>query len=200
MRPFLQLVLSLIVIITSAKAGGWLANRLRQPAVLGELLAGLLLGPSLLNMLYWPLLTNPSNPHLLSETVFELAELGVICLMFLAGLEIDAREMRRAGRVATLAGVSGVVVPLALGGLVAWLFGYRGSSAVFIGMILTATSVSISAQTLLEIGQLRTREGLALLGAAVIDDVLVILLLSILTALAEGTASPAAVLTVLLTP
>jgi len=96
------------------------------------------------------MLTNPSDPHLLSETVFELAELGVICLMFLAGLEIDAREMRRAGRVATLAGVSGVIVPLALGGLVAWLFGYRGSAAIFIGMILTATSVSISAQTLLE--------------------------------------------------
>ena len=63
----------------NGKAGGWLANRLRQPAVLGELLAGLLLGPSLLNMLDWPALTNPSNPHLLSETVFELAELGVIC-------------------------------------------------------------------------------------------------------------------------
>jgi Kef-type K+ transport system membrane component KefB len=198
MTPFLQLVLSLILIISGAKAGGWLANRLRQPAVLGELLVGLLLGPSLLNMFGWPLLVNADEPRLLSETIFQLAELGVVCLMFMAGMEIDAGGMRRAGRVATLVGVSGVIVPFVLGGLFALPFGYYGSSAIFIGLILTATSVSISAQTLLEIGKLRTREGLALLGAAVIDDVLVILLLSVFTALAQGTASPAAVLTVLL--
>jgi Kef-type K+ transport system membrane component KefB len=198
MTPFLQLIFSLILIITSAKVGGWLASRLRQPAVLGELLAGVLLGPSVVNMLGWPILANAHDPRLLSETIFELADLGVICLMFLAGLEIDAREMRRAGRVATLAGVSGVIVPLALGALVALPFGYRGPSAIFIGIILTATSVSISAQTLLELGQLRTRAGLALLGAAVIDDVLVILLLSLFTVLAGGGASLASMLLVLL--
>jgi len=198
MNPFLQLILALIIIITGAKAGGWLANRLRQPAVLGELVTGLLLGPSVLDLMGWPILTNPHEPHLLTETVFQLAELGVVCLMFLAGLEIDAREMRRAGRVATLAGVSGVVAPLALGWLVALPFGYRGNAAIFVGIILTATSVSISAQTLLELGVLRRREGLALLGAAVIDDVLVILLLSMFTALAGGEASSGAVLNVLL--
>jgi len=198
MSPFLQLILALIIIITGAKAGGWLANRLRQPAVLGELLVGLLLGPSLFNLMGWPMLVNAHEPHLLTETVFELAELGVVCLMFLAGLEIDPREMRRAGRVAALAGVSGVIVPLVLGGLVALPFGYRGQAALFVGVILTATSVSISAQTLLELGKLRSREGLALLGAAVIDDVLVILLLSVFTAMAEGGASPGAALNVLL--
>jgi len=198
MNPFLQLILALIIIITGAKAGGWLANRLRLPAVMGELVTGLLLGPSVLDLLGWPILANPGEPHLLTETIFQLAELGVICLMFLAGLEIDAREMRRAGRVATLAGVSGVVVPLAMGVLIALPFGYQGQAAIFIGLILTATSVSISAQTLLELGVLRSREGLALLGAAVIDDVLVILLLSIFTALAGGGASPGAVLTILL--
>jgi Kef-type K+ transport system membrane component KefB len=198
MTPFLQLILALIIIITGAKAGGWLANRLRQPAVMGELLAGLLLGPSLLNLMGWPIFSNSNEPHLLNETVFQLADLGVVCLMFLAGLEMDAQGMRRAGRVATFAGVSGVIVPLVLGGLIALPFGYRGQSAVFIGIVLTATSVSISAQTLLELGRLRTREGLALLGAAVIDDVLVILLLSVFTALASGGAGPGAVLTVLL--
>ena len=198
MTPFFQLVLSLVIIITGAKAGGWLANRLRQPAVLGELLVGLLLGPSLLNMLGWASLTNHDNPSLLAETVFEMAELGVICLMFLAGLEIDVTEMSRAGRVATLAGVSGVAVPLVLGTLTALPFGYPGPSAFFVGMILAATSVSISAQTLLEIGRLRTREGLILLGAAVIDDVLVILLLSLFTALSSGTANAGSVLMVLL--
>jgi len=198
MSPFLQLILALIIIITGAKAGGWLANRLRQPAVMGELLVGLLLGPSLFDLMGWPTLANAHEPHLLTETVFQLAELGVVCLMFLAGLEIDPREMRRAGRVAALAGVSGVIVPLVLGGLVALPFGYRGQAAIFVGVILTATSVSISAQTLLELGKLRSREGLALLGAAVIDDVLVILLLSVFTAMAEGGASPGTALNVLL--
>jgi len=157
MSPFLQLILALIIIITGAKAGGWLANRLRQPAVLGELLVGLL---------GWPMLATAQAPHLLTETVFKLAELGVVCLMFLAGLEIDPREMRRAGRVAALAGVGGVIVPLVLGGLVAVPFGYQGRAAILVGVILTATSVSSSAQTLLELGKLRSREGLALLGSA----------------------------------
>jgi Kef-type K+ transport system membrane component KefB len=196
--PFLQLVLSLIIIITGAKAGAWLANRLGQPAVLGELLVGVLLGPSVLDMLHWSALANSAEPHLLAETVEQLAELGVVCLMFLAGLEIDLREMRRSGRVATLSGVSGVVVPLALGLLVAMPFGYQGNTAIFIGLTLTATSVSISAQTLLELGKLRTREGLALLGAAVIDDVLVILLLSAFTAMAGGQASAGDILTIVL--
>jgi Kef-type K+ transport system membrane component KefB len=198
MSPFLQLILALIIIITGAKAGGWLANRLRQPAVMGELLVGLLLGPSLFDLMGWPMLANAHEPHLLTETVFQLAELGVVCLMFLAGLEIDPREMRRTGRVAALAGVSGVIVPLVLGGLVALPFGHRGQAAIFVGVILTATSVSISAQTLLELGKLRSREGLALLGAAVIDDVLVILLLSVFTAMAEGGASPGMALNILL--
>lgn len=198
MSPFLQLVFSLMVIITAAKTGGWLAVRMRQPAVLGELLIGVILGPSLLDLLHWPLLANPSEPHLLTEAVFGLAELGVVCLMFMAGLEVEIREMRRAGRVATLAGVSGVLVPLALGALAMLPFGYRGSAAFFVGIILTATSVSISAQTLLELGVLRSREGIALLGAAVVDDVLVIVLLSVFIALAASGAGLAAVPLVLL--
>jgi Kef-type K+ transport system membrane component KefB len=198
MSPFLQLILSLTIIITGAKTGGWLANRLRQPAVLGELLIGLLLGPSMIDLLHQSILINAHAPDSLQEMVYELAELGVVFLMFLAGLEIDLPEMLRAGRVSVLAGVNGVIVPLLLGGLTAFLFGYHGQSAFFVGIILTATSVSISAQTLLELGKLRTREGLTLLGAAVIDDVLVILLLSVFTALAGGGTGVDAVATVLL--
>ena len=193
MTPFLQLIFALMVIITAAKMGGWGAVRLGQPAVLGELLIGVLLGPSLLDLLHWPLLSNSVDPHLLTEAVYELAELGVICLMFLAGLEVDVREMRRTGRVAALAGVFGVIVPLALGALMVLPFGYRGQAALFVGMILTATSVSISAQTLLELGMLRSREGIALLGAAVVDDILVILLLSVVVALASSGAGAAAI-------
>ncbi len=182
MTPFLQLLLALSILIAGAKAGSWLAIRLRQPAVLGELLVGLLLGPSVLNLLEWPFL---HNPHL-EETTLQLAELGVICLMFLAGLEIDFSELLRVGRVATLSGSNGVLFPLILGALAAWLLGYALDQSIYIGTILTATSVSISAQTLIELGRLRTREGMALLGAAVVDDILVILLLSVLTALATG--------------
>jgi Kef-type K+ transport system membrane component KefB len=196
--PFLQLVFALMVIITAAKAGGWLAVRVGQPAVLGELLVGVLLGPSLLDLLHWPLLVNSVEPELLTEAIYELAELGVICLMFLAGLEVELGEMRRSGRVATMAGVIGVIVPLVLGGLAVLPFGYEGQAALFVGLILTATSVSISAQTLLELGRLRSREGVALLGAAVVDDVLVILLLSVFVALAGSGSGETGVALILL--
>ena len=182
MPPFLQLLLVLTIIITAAKTGGWLSQKLRQPAVLGELLIGLLLGPSVLDLLHAQAFSDPNLP----ETVQHLAELGVICLMFVAGLEIDLGEMRRAGRVSMAAGSVGVMVPLILGAIAAVPFGYTGLNALFIGIIFAATSVSISAQTLIELGVLRSREGMALLGAAVIDDVLVILLLSIFTALMGG--------------
>lgn len=198
MTPFLQLIFALMIIITAAKLGGWVAVRLHQPAVLGELLIGVLLGPSLFDLLHWSPLLNPAEPHLLSEAVFELAELGVVCLMFLAGLEVEVDELRRAGRVSILAGVSGVIAPLLLGALAALPFGYRGNAAFFAGIILTATSVSISAQTLLELGVLRSREGVALLGAAVVDDVLVILLLSVFLAFAASEAGLGAIPLVLL--
>lgn len=198
MTLFLHLIPALVTIIVAAKAGGWLANRLGQPAVLGELLAGLLLGPSVLDMMSWSLAANVGDARVLTATVFELADFGVVCLMFLAGLEIDLGEMLQAGHVATLTGACGVISPLIMGSLAALSFGYRGRVAVFVGIILTATSVSISAQTLLELGRLRSREGTALLGAAVIDDILVILLLSLFLALVGGGASPGVVLIVVL--
>ena len=182
MSPFLQFSLVLTIIILAAKAGGWVSVRLRQPAVLGELVAGLLLGPTFLNLFHLPPFDSPS----LEEGVLNLAELGAVLMMFIAGMEVDLREMARSGRIAGLAGILGVAVPLAMGALVAVPFGYTGDAAVFLGIILTATSVSISAQTLLELGVLRTREGLAMLGAAVVDDVLVIVLLSMFVALSAG--------------
>jgi Kef-type K+ transport system membrane component KefB len=183
MSPFLQLALALPIIVLTAKAGGWISVRLKQPAVLGELVAGLILGPTVINLLH---LAPFVDQELLTEQVENLAEIGVIFLMFVAGMEVDVREMLRSGRVSALGGALGVVVPLVLGALAALPFGYQGAEALFVGIILTATSVSISAQTLLELGVLRTREGIALLGAAVVDDVLVILLLSVFLALSGG--------------
>ena len=192
MTPFLELVLVLAILISAAKLAGALSVRLRQPAVLGELLAGVLLGPSVLNLLGWPML---HDAHL-EEQVFHFAELGVILLMFVAGLEIEAGELLASFRIATLAGMMGVVAPFVMGAALAWWWpnGYSLSKSLFVGVLLTATSVSISAQTLLELGRLRTRVGLALLGAAVVDDVLVILILSLFVALAAGTGGIGGVL------
>ncbi len=179
----LQFLLALAIVIAGAKLGGLVSNRLGQPAVLGELLVGLILGPTVLDLLHLPIFGDSHLP----ETIHLLAELGVVFLMFIAGLEIELDEMAAAGRVAVLAGVLGVAVPLVLGAATALPFGYAPVQSLFIGIILTATSVSISAQTLMELGVLRSREGVALLGAAVIDDVVVILILSLFVALAgEG--------------
>ncbi|HTP06715.1 MAG TPA: cation:proton antiporter [Anaerolineae bacterium] len=180
MNAFLQLTLALAIIILAAKAGGYVAVRLRQPAVLGELLVGLILGPTVIDLVHLPFVT---NPELLQEEISDLASLGVVFLMFMAGLEVELREMLHAGRAAALSGTIGVIVPLFMGALAALPFGYHGADAWFIGIILTATSVSISAQTLLELGVLRTREGLTLLGAAVVDDILVLIVLSIFLAI-----------------
>lgn len=185
MSHLLQLLLLLAAVIAAAKLAGAAASRLGQPAVFGEILAGLLLGPTALNVLGWPMFTGESGPPLLG-VVQDLADVGVVLLMFVAGLETDVAELRRVGRVAFWAAAGGVVVPMGGGIAVAWWLGvpvlWRG---VFIGTILTATSVSISAQTLMELGVVRSREGAAILGAAVIDDVMGIIVLSIVVAFAQ---------------
>lgn len=178
MSETLQLLLALAIILLAAKAGGYAATRLHQPAVLGELLVGLLLGPSLVNMFH----IGPFASGHTEAVVYELAEIGVIFLMFVAGLEVDVEEMLKSGKVALLAGNLGVLVPLVSGTLIALAFQRELYAAIFVGLILTATSVSISAQTLLELGVLKSKEGLALLGAAVVDDVVAILALSIFLA------------------
>lgn len=198
MEDFLHLILGLGIIISGAKLGGWAAIRLRQPAVLGELLVGLILGPSVLNLLGWPAFGDTHDSEVLAHTVYELAEVGVVLLMFMAGLEIDIAEMLKTGRVALTAGVMGVIVPLLLGAGTALLFRYPSQAAIFVGIILTATSVSISTQTLLELGRLRTPEGLALLGAAIVDDVLVILILSIFLALNVSSEAQSSVFMIVL--
>lgn len=182
MSPILQLFFVLALLIVAAKLAGLVSTKIGQPAVLGELLAGVILGPTAINLLGLPFL---SDGHL-GETVLQLAEIGVVMLMFIAGLEVDLAQLQRVGKVAFSAGVCGVIAPLLLGAGVALAFGYPGQGALFIGIILSATSVSISAQTLLELGRLRGREGVAMLGAAVIDDVLVILILSVFVAIVQG--------------
>jgi len=178
MTPFLQLALALVIIIFAAKFAGYLSYLLGQPSVLGELLAGIILGPSVLDFFHWPIFT---DAHL-EETIKHLAELGVLLLMFLAGLDLHLSDLSRSGKVAAGAGVLGVVFPLVLGAGMGLLFDIDLMQAIFIGLVLAATSVSISAQTLMELQVLRSRVGVSLLGAAVFDDILVVLGLSVFVA------------------
>lgn len=192
MTNFLQLALLISVILLSAKLAGYLSVRLGQPSVLGELLVGILLGPSVIDILHLPLI-DPALAH----TIAELGELGVLLLMFIAGLELHLDELTRNTRVAGYSGFLGVLVPTLLGWGTGRLFGLDNTVALFLGLTLGATSVSISAQTLMELKVLRSRVGLSLLGAAVFDDVLVILSLSIFLAVSAGTGSVAGVLWIL---
>jgi len=185
MSEFLQLALGLAILITAAKLGGYVSLRLGQPSVLGEITAGLLLGPTVLDLLHHA----PFSSEHLGETIHLLAELGVLTLMFLAGLELHLEDLLKSGKVAALAGSLGVALPVVMGYAVGRFFGMETVSALFIGLVLAATSVSISAQTLMELRVLRSRVGIALLGAAVFDDVLVILGLSALLALTAESGS-----------
>jgi Kef-type K+ transport system membrane component KefB len=194
MTHFLQLLLLLTLVIAAAKLAGALANRLHQPAVFGEIFVGLVLGPTVLDVLGWPIF----SPSLLPQ-IKDLSDIGVLLLMFVAGLETDLDEMKRVGRVAFWAALGGVILPLIGGAAMAVAFGlplfWEG---IFIGTILTATSVSISAQTLMELGALRSREGSTILGAAVIDDVMGIIALSLVVSFAKTSSSTFDLLEILL--
>lgn len=192
MTPFLQLSLALAILITAAKAGGYLSYRLGQPSVLGELLVGILLGPTLVDILHIPYFTDPHLP----EVIHQMAEVGVLLLMFLVGLELHISDLAKTGKVAALAGILGVILPLIMGFGTGKVFDLPNTAAIFLGLILAATSVSISAQTLMELNVLRSRVGISLLGAAVFDDILVVLGLSLFTALVV-TESPGGLATVL---
>lgn len=184
MTSELQLLLLLAIIVTVSKIAGHLSQRyLNQPVVFGEILAGLLFGPTLLNLLGWPLFA-PTGTHAwdLHAMVSALAHIGVLLLMFIAGLETNLTQLRSVGKTALWTAICGVIAPLLLGAVVSAAFGQSLAAAIFIGAVLTATSVSISAQTLMEIGRLNSREGMTILGAAVIDDVLGIIILSFVIA------------------
>lgn len=169
------------LILLSTKLFGLLTRRIQLPQVVGALIAGILLGPAVLNILHE------------TEFIVRISELGVIVLMFTAGLDTDIRELKKTGAASFVIAMCGVLIPLAGGFLVAFLFNKGGLSQananlflqnVFIGIVLTATSVSITVETLKELGRLTTKAGNAILGAALIDDVLGIIGLTIVTSLA----------------
>ncbi|MEJ7812722.1 MAG: cation:proton antiporter [Gemmatimonadaceae bacterium] len=176
-HAFTSLLATLVAVIIATKLLGELAQRLGQPAVLGELLAGVILGASVLGLL------DPSDP-----VVHALGEIGVLVLLFEIGLETDLRSLVRVGRSASAVALVGVALPFAAGFVAARLLGLATVPAVVCGAALTATSIGISARVLSDLGRLGTPEGQIVLGAAVADDVVGLIILSVVSGFAGGAA------------
>jgi len=166
----LKTLLDIVLILIATKLGGIVSRKFKMPEVLGALLAGVILGPVILNLVQY------------DDNIKLLSNLGVIMLMFLAGLETDMDQFKQAGKSSFVIALFGVIVPLILGTLCAFLFFDNIIENIFVGVILTATSVSISVETLSELGKLNTKAGINILGAAVIDDILGLILVSLLIA------------------
>ena len=176
------LLVALIALLVASKLGGALAERLGQPAVLGELLAGVAIGAL-------PLLGLGGLDHVVHDGVVEaLAELGVILLLFEVGLSTRLADLVKVGLSAVLVATIGVVVPMALGyGVGLWLLpGRHPYVPLFLGATLCATSVGITARVLKDMGRVQTAEGQIILGAAVIDDVMGLLVLAVMVGLVGG--------------
>lgn len=177
--------LHLAIILLSTKVFGLITRKFQMPQVVGALLAGLILGPTVLDIIHE------------TEFLAKMAELGVILLMFTAGMETDVSELKKSGKASLVIAIVGVVVPLLGGFIVTGAFAGTLTEAttvevlqnVFIGVILTATSVSITVETLREMGKLKTKSGTAILGAAIIDDVLGIIILTIVISFKDSSVS-----------
>lgn len=161
--------LCLILVLTTL--AGNFGNRLGVPAVIGELLVGIVIGPAMLNWVQ------------LNGLVSLFADIGVVVLMFLGGLESDLKLLMKYLRPAIVVATSGVIFPVAVMGAVSWWWGFTALESLFIGVIFSATSVSISVAVLKEYHALGTREGATILGAAVADDIIGVILLSLMISL-----------------
>lgn len=175
-----RFIFDVAIILLVTKSFAILTKKADMPQVVGALVAGLLLGPSMLG------LVQPS------EFMNQVSELGVIVLMFGAGLQTDIKELRRSGKAAFFIALCGVLIPLAGGYFLATIFN-RGHEVflenLFVGTVLTATSVSITVETLKEMGKLSTNSGNAILGAALIDDIIGLVLLTMVTGAADSSVN-----------
>ena len=179
----MNILKNLAIILIAAKLCGLLARQLKAPQVVGEIIAGLIIGPALLGLV------------VKDDFITGMAEIGVILLMFSAGLGTDLKELVKTGPVALLIALSGVFVPLAGGAAVYYAFGFgtpdtRFFEAIFMGTVLAATSVSITVQALKEMGKLKGKVGTTILSAAILDDIIGIILLTVVIGFKSPDVSP----------
>lgn len=190
----MNILLYCAIILIATKALGMFTRKIGLPQVVGMIIAGILIGPAIFSNLGLGDFKGIINPTSAEDNVLHaLSQIGVVFILFSSGLETDFKELKRSGAAATVIACMGVIVPIALGTLVALLFMGIGDvthaklmNALFVGCILAATSVGITVETLRELGKLGTRAGTTVLSAAIIDDVIGIIALSVITGIDGG--------------
>jgi len=187
-EAIIHVLISVSVLLFAAKIFAELFNKLRLPTVLGELLAGIIIGPFALGAL--PIFDGKPL-IILNETMLQIGEIAGIVILFIAGLEITPREFLRGGAASFTVGACGVIVPFFLGYYVFIAYGLGGLQSVLIATALTATSIAISVRVLSELGKMQTKEAKLILGAAIVDDILAIAVLSVVTTMVQtGNLTP----------
>lgn len=167
-------ILQIIIILLATKLAGELSIRLGQPSVLGKIIVGIILGPALLGWVHD------------TELVSVFSQIGVLLLMFLAGLETNLKDLNENKKSALFVAIGGILAPIVMSYAVAQYYDFSMAESIFIGLLLSATSVSISVQVLRELGWLNSKEGSALLGAAVLDDIIVVILIAVAMSVFAG--------------
>jgi Na+:H+ antiporter len=181
-----EILFGIFIVFVAAQLGAEIAQRLKLPAVVGEIAAGCVVGPSVLG---WVRINEPLEV---------LAEIGAVLLLFSVGLETRVGDLKKVGRVAAYVGVAGVILPFILGAAWAVLAGFPTANAMFVAAAFVATSAGITARVLHDLGVLDRTESRVILGAAVIDDILAMLLLGVVTAIQRGRVDVAELVLVLL--
>jgi Kef-type K+ transport system membrane component KefB len=186
---FLHVIISLGILLFAAKLMAELFHKIKLPIVLGELLAGIIVGPFALGSLP---LVDGEPLVVLDETVRHIGEIAAVVILFIAGLEITPREFLRGGAAAFTVGSLGVVVPFFVGYYAFTAFGIEALQSILIATALTATSIAISIQVLTELGKMQSKEARLILGAAIVDDILAIAVLSVVVTMVQtGNTEPA---------
>lgn len=180
---FIHIIISLSILLFTAKIFAEIFQRIKQPVVLGELLAGIIVGPYALGGL--PLFDGQPLV-VLDETVKHIGELAAIIILFIAGLEITPREFLRGGAASFTVGALGVIVPFFVGFIVLSIYGLGTFEILLIATALTATSIAISIQVLTELGKMQSKEARLVLGAAIVDDILAIAILSVVVTMVQS--------------
>jgi len=184
----IHVLISLAVLLFAAKIFAEIFNKLRLPVVLGELTAGIIMGPFAFGSI--PIFDGKPLV-ILNETVLQIGEIAGIVILFIAGLEITPREFLRGGAASFTIGACGVIVPFFLGYYIFTIYGLQGLQSILVSTALTATSVAITVSVLTELGKMQTKEAKIILGAAIVDDILAIAVLSVVVTMVQtGNMAP----------